>query len=67
MTMIKNYGINELATQNACMQLFKDAQDLAVSLLGHYSLLAQIEEFLEDWIMGVSYQLAHQKREKNIL
>ena len=67
MTMIKSYGINELESQNACIQLFKDAQDLAVSLLGHYSLLAQIEEFLEDWIKGVSYQLAHQEHDKNIM
>jgi hypothetical protein len=67
MTMIKNYGIVDLNTQNDCMQLYKDAQDLAGSLLGHYSLLAHIEEFLEDWIMGVSYQLAHQEHDKSIL
>jgi hypothetical protein len=66
-TMIKNYGIVDQDTQNSCMQLFKDAQELAVSLLGHYSLLAQIEEFLADWIMGVSYQLAHQEHEKSIM
>jgi hypothetical protein len=66
-TMIKRHGINGLETQNACIQLFKDAQDLAVSLLGHYSLLAQIEGFLDDWIIGVSYQLAHQEHDKNIM
>jgi hypothetical protein len=66
LTMIKNHGIVELDAQKACMQLFKDAQELAVSLSGHYSLLAQIEVFLEDWIMGVSYQLAHQDHPKSL-
>jgi len=66
MALIKHHGILELDAQDACMQLFKDAQDLTVSLSGHYTLLAHIEEFLEDWIMGVSYQLAHQEYDKSI-
>ncbi len=66
MRMIKNYGVKEPDTQNACLQLFKDAHDLVISLLDHFFLFSQIEEFLEDWIIGVSYQLAHQEHEKNI-
>jgi hypothetical protein len=64
--MLKNHGIVDQNAQKACMQLFKDAQDLTISLSGHYALLAHIEEFLEDWIMGVSYQLAHQEHDKSI-
>ena len=58
--LLRSQGVIEEETQTRCLRLLQDARDLVSSLQQHYVLLAEIENYLEDWIWGVFYQSVRQ-------
>ncbi len=58
--LLRAQGVVEEDAQTTCLQLFQDARDLVASLLEHYTLLAEIEKYLDDWIWGMFYETVHQ-------
>jgi hypothetical protein len=41
-----------------CLQFLRDSRDIIASLAGQVELLEEIEDFLQDWLWGLAYQLA---------
>ena len=58
--VLRSQGLVEEEAQTTCLQLLHDARELVESLLEHYTLLAEIEKYLEDWIWGMFYETVHQ-------
>ncbi|MDD5371450.1 MAG: hypothetical protein PHQ40_20420 [Anaerolineaceae bacterium] len=58
--LLRSQGVSDEETQTICLRLLQDARDLVSSLQQHYALLADIENYLEDWIWGVFYQSVRQ-------
>ncbi len=63
--MLRSQGVVEEEVQTTCLQLLRDARELVISLQEHYSLLVEIENYLEDWMWGVFYQSVHQGQNQN--
>jgi hypothetical protein len=60
LSLLRSQGVMEEDAQTTCLQLLHDARELVSSLLEHYRLLADIENYLEDWIWGMFYASVHQ-------
>jgi hypothetical protein len=59
--MLRNQQVTDAHVQTACVLLLKDTRDLIRDLAKHLKLLQEIEKYLEDWLWGIAYQLAHQE------
>ncbi len=64
LSMLRSQGIDEEETQTSCLQLLHDARELVSSLELRYSLLEEIEKYLDDWLWGVYYQSVRQDQKK---
>jgi hypothetical protein len=62
LNILKTQGINDQEAQTRCLQLLKDARELVNSLEEHYTLLADIERYLDDWMWGMFYQSIHRSQ-----
>jgi len=60
LSLMREQGIDNAATQSACLQVLRDSQELFANLLIKIRLLEQIEAYLQDWLLGLTYQSIHQ-------
>lgn len=60
--LLRTQGVVDDEPQAACMRLFEDARELMASLGLRYSLLDEMEKYLEDWLWGAIYQSLHNPR-----
>jgi hypothetical protein len=56
--MMQEQGVLEEETQMVCLQFLRDSREIIASLACQVELLEEIEDFLEDWLWGLAYQLA---------
>jgi hypothetical protein len=52
--------INEKETRSSALQVMKDSQELITTLNGKILLLENIENYLQDWLWGLTYQFIRQ-------
>ena len=55
-------GINEKETRLNSQQVVKDSQELITTLNGKIQLLESIENYLQDWLWGLTYQFIRQSQ-----
>jgi hypothetical protein len=48
-------------SQDACADLFIQAQEMMSDLYNNVRLLLEIENYLKDWLWGLAYQSAHEQ------
>ncbi len=60
---LREQGVEELATQEACLNVLRNSRDLIANLTANLNLLAEIEAFLQDWLLGLAYQSALERRD----
>ncbi|MCL4561119.1 MAG: hypothetical protein M1281_10945 [Chloroflexi bacterium] len=65
LSLLRAQGVTEEQIQTTCLQLLHDARELVFSLEVNYSLLEEIEQYLDDWIWGVFYQTVRQGQQKS--
>jgi hypothetical protein len=51
---------------SACLKLLSDSRELLGSLMEHYSMLMDLEVYLNDWMWGVIYQIARLEQAGNL-
>jgi hypothetical protein len=49
-------NINDAETRSGCIQVMKDSQELITTLNSKIQLLDNIENYLQDWLLGLTYQ-----------
>lgn len=64
LSILRTQGVVDQEAQTRCLQLLKDARDLVDSLEENYALLADIENYLDDWMWGMFYQSMHRSQNK---
>ena len=52
--ILRQQGIRDQVSQEACLQILKETRDIMESLSVRLELLAEIERYLEDWVWGVA-------------
>ncbi|MFZ2096721.1 MAG: hypothetical protein WAV05_08800 [Anaerolineales bacterium] len=52
--------VNEKETRSSALQVMKDSQELITTLNGKIILLENIENYLQDWLWGLTYQFIRQ-------
>ena len=57
--------IVEAETRSACLQVLKDSRELIATLNGKIQLLDSIENYLRDWLWGLTYQFIRQGEDEN--
>jgi hypothetical protein len=63
-------GIMELDTRAGCLQVMKDSKELISTLDGKIQLLDSIENYLQDWLGGLTYQFirhGQDEMDKNLM
>jgi hypothetical protein len=58
--LMDQQGVNEKETRASSMQVMKDSQELINTLNSKILLLESIENYLQDWLMGLTYQSIRQ-------
>jgi len=53
-------GVTEKETRSSSLQVVRDSQELINTLNGKILLLENIETYLQDWLMGLTYQSIRQ-------
>jgi hypothetical protein len=48
--------IDDIETRSGCLQVMKDSQELVDTLNSKIQLLENIENYLQDWLWGLTYQ-----------
>jgi len=61
MNILQEQGVIEDGARKACLQLLNDSRDLLRNLASRVSLLEEVENYLRDWLLGVTYQSARQE------
>ena len=60
-------NVNDAETRSGCIQVMKDSQELITTLNGKIRLLDNIENYLQDWLWGLTYQhIRHGDDEANL-
>jgi len=54
--LMDKQNIIEKETRSSCLQVMKDSQELISTLNGKIQLLENIENYLQDWLWGLTYQ-----------
>jgi virulence-associated protein VapD len=57
-------GIIEKDTRSSVMQVMKDSKELITTLNGKILLLENIENYLQDWLWGLTYQFIRQSADE---
>lgn len=60
--LMDQQGINEKETRLNSQQVVKDSQELITTLNGKIQLLESIENYLQDWLWGLTYQFIRQSQ-----
>jgi hypothetical protein len=58
--LMDQQGVSEQETRSSSMQVMKDSQELINTLSSKILLLESIENYLQDWLMGLTYQSIRQ-------
>jgi hypothetical protein len=58
--LMDQQGILEKETRSSSQQVVKDSQELITTLSGKIKLLESIENYLQDWLWGLTYQFIRQ-------
>lgn len=56
MTILRRQNVRDDETQIACLRILKESRSLIKSLSARYSLLENLEAYLQDWLWGMVYQ-----------
>src|SRR4030066_277416 len=62
--MLDEQNIVENETRSGCLQVLKDSQELITTLNAKLQLLGNIEIYLQDWLLGLTYQYIRQGEEE---
>ena len=62
LAVVSQQGIKDEEAQIQCLRLFQDTRELICSLNENFSLLSDIERYLEDWLWGLIYQSSRQEQ-----
>lgn len=49
-------NVNDVETRSGCIQVMKDSQELITTLNSKIQLLDNIENYMQDWLWGLTYQ-----------
>ena len=52
--MLRQQGVRDQGTQEACLQILKETRSIFESLSVRLALLAEIERYLGDWVWGLA-------------
>ncbi len=63
--LMDEQGIVEAETRSGCLQVMKDSRELIAALNGKIQLLESIENYLRDWLWGLTYQNIRQGDESD--
>jgi hypothetical protein len=58
--LMDEQNINEAETRSSSLQVMKDSRELINTLSGKIQLLENIEQYLQDWLWGLTYQYIKQ-------
>lgn len=58
--LMDQQGINDKESRTSSLQVIKDSRELIVALNGKIYLLENIENYLHDWLWGLTYQFIRQ-------
>ena len=60
LALMNEQGITDGEKQSACLHVLRDSQELFTNLMTKIRLLEEIEAYLQDWLLGLTYQSIHQ-------
>ncbi|MBN2146565.1 MAG: hypothetical protein JW726_04215 [Anaerolineales bacterium] len=63
--LIREEGVNDRTTQDACLNVLHNSHDLIASLSANLHLLADVESYLQDWMYSLAYQSARRGSEED--
>jgi len=63
LAVLRQQGVEEPETQEACLNVLHNSRDLMSNLGANLQLLTEIEAFLQDWLMGLAVQSAQERPE----
>jgi hypothetical protein len=59
--LMRSQGVEDHEKQSACQRVFQDSYNLLKNLSTNFHLLTEIERYLQDWSLGLTYQKARQR------
>jgi hypothetical protein len=59
--LMRSQGVEDHEKQSACQRVFQDSYNLLKNLNTNFHLLTEIERYLQDWLLGLTYQKARQR------
>ena len=62
--LMDQQGIKEKETRSSSQQVVRDSQELITTLNGKIQLLENIENYLQDWLWGLTYQFIRQSEDE---
>jgi hypothetical protein len=66
LNILQEQGVIEDESRQACLQLLHDSRDLLRNLASRVGLLEEVEKYLRDWLLGVTYQSARQEAHEDV-